>query len=142
MNYTKNGRYLLTLRGVQFVATYNGMLFISDIDGTKCNINNPDITSATPLTGIRAARVGDIIVDTDGDKAKILEIGNSHTAFLRSVWDAYDAAGDWLTFKEAEEEGWKLQTDETVETVETVEFEGKKYDKAKVAERLAELEEL
>jgi len=55
-------------------------------------------------------KVGDIIVHTDGDEAKVLEVLTS--SFLISEWDNFEQTGDWLTFTEAETYGWKIKGSE------------------------------
>ena len=52
-------------------------------------------------------KVGDIIVNTDGDESKILAV--IENCFLRSAWDVFDHAGSWYIFKQAEQYGWKLK---------------------------------
>ena len=52
-------------------------------------------------------KVGDIVVNTDGDESKILAV--IENCFLRSAWDVFDHAGSWYIFKQAEQYGWKLK---------------------------------
>jgi hypothetical protein len=52
-------------------------------------------------------KVGDIIVDTDGDEAKVLAVLGE--VFLSSRWRDFEIAGYWLTFKEVERYGWKIK---------------------------------
>jgi hypothetical protein len=66
-------------------------------------------------------KVGDVIVDKNGEEAKILALTNNHTAFLKSRWGDFNLAGDWYTFTEAT--NWHLknqQEDKTELTLEEV----------------------
>lgn len=123
--YKENRRYLVKFSGVQFTCTYDGVDFISDIDGDVWH--KTILTDITELTGLARAKVGDIIVNTNGKEAKILEIGNSHTAFFRSCWDDFDETDDWYTFTEAEKMGYKLKDSEEDVVELTIEEIGKKF---------------
>lgn len=60
--------------------------------------------------------VGDIIVDTDGEEAKVLAVLGD--VFLRSCWKDFRYASDcWSTKKYAEDEGWKIKGAEETDTV-------------------------
>lgn len=100
-------RYLVENNGVQFAATYNGHNLISDIDGREWG--EFMITTIRELTGLEAMKVGDVIVDEDGEEAEVIAITNNHAAFLRSYWDNFDKATYWYKFAEAKEKGWKLK---------------------------------
>lgn len=52
-------------------------------------------------------KVGDIIVDTDGETAKVFAIFGD--IFARSCRNNHDSVADWLTFTEAVRNGWKIQ---------------------------------
>ena len=52
-------------------------------------------------------KAGDIIVDSYGEEAKVLEV--LPNSFLRSLWDNFEAAGLWYTYKEAEKRGWRIK---------------------------------
>jgi len=67
-------------------------------------------------------KVGDIIVHTDGDEAKVIEVLTN--SFLRSSWDYFKQSGDWHTFTEVEGWGWKIKGSEE-DTIIIV--GGKKY---------------
>lgn len=81
--------------------------YIIDID-SRCYDWSEEMLE--PLTGLEAMEVGDIIVDEDGDEAKVLEVGE--TSFLKSYWDDYERTTIWYSFEEAEEKGWKLKGEE------------------------------
>lgn len=51
-------------------------------------------------------RVGDVIVNDDGESAMVLEVGQ--TSFLRSDRNDHNHAFDWLTFSEARDGGWSI----------------------------------
>ena len=51
-------------------------------------------------------RVGDVIVNDDGEGAMVLEVGQ--TSFLRSDRTDHNHAFDWLTFSEARDGGWSI----------------------------------
>jgi len=56
---------------------------------------------------MKNVKAGDIIVHTDGDEAKVLEVLTS--SFLISEWDNFETVGEWLTFEQAEANGWKIK---------------------------------
>ncbi len=79
---------------------------------------------------------GDILVNRKGSGAKkILAVVGE--AYLLSSFSDHDEAGSMYTQHEFDELGYKLKTPQ----LEVVEINGKKYNKADVEERLAELEE-
>ena len=135
MKLQEGKRYLFKYNGVQQAGTYDGTFLTSNIAGFRFYPSGGDLEVIKELTGMYAAKVGDIIVDGDGDEAKVLEIGNSHTAFLMSNFDNFAKASCWITFADAEEEGWKLKgQEETVEISldEIAEKFGVDVDKLKV----------
>ena len=67
-------------------------------------------------------KVGDIIVGVHGGKAKVLEVFTN--TFLRSWWGNFEEAGEWLTFEQAEANGWKIKGSEEKTTIIVG---GKKY---------------
>jgi len=58
----------------------------------------------------KPVKVGDIIVDKYGDKAKVLEVFEN--SFIRSKWEEYGVARDIFTFEELASEGWKVERKE------------------------------
>lgn len=94
------------------------------------------ITDVEIIEGLRAMKVGDIIVDEDEDEAEVLEVLSN--TFLLSYWGDFDGAGSWYTFKEAEEDGWKLkdqvEIDETIEVTleEVAKFKGVDVSKIRI----------
>jgi len=60
-------------------------------------------------------KVGDIIVNEDGDEAKVFEVLTS--TFLMSWWGDFEEAGNWHTFTEAEKAGWKIKGSEEKTTI-------------------------
>jgi len=128
-------RYLFKYNGVQQAGTYDGTFLTSNIAGFRFYPIGGDLEVIKELTGIYAAKVGDIVVDDNGNERKILEIGTSHTAFIVSYCSDHDGASDWITFKEADKAGWKLKgQEETVEISmdEIAEKFGVDVDKLKV----------
>lgn len=121
MTYKQNGRYLVTKNGVQFACTYMGAVFISDIDGRFYPRDNLD--TVTELTGIHAARKGDIVFDSYGER-KILAIDTTHTVFWCSYSSDHKMYSDGYTFVLTEEDGWKLKGQEEVQEM-TVEEDSK-----------------
>jgi len=69
---------------------------------------------------IKDVKVGDIIVNKCGDEAKVLEVF-THIFFV-SDWGNFEESGPWLTFKEAETNGWKIKGEDTIRIID-----GKKY---------------
>ena len=59
---------------------------------------------------IKDVKVGDIIVGVHGGEAKVLEVFTN--TFLRSWWDNFEEVGEWLTFEQAEANGWKIKGSE------------------------------
>lgn len=55
-------------------------------------------------------KVGDIIVDKDGQKAKVLAVLPG--VFLRSSLDDLDHAYSWYTYEEIDQNAWKLESQE------------------------------
>lgn len=54
-------------------------------------------------------QVGDILVHTDGDEAKVLAVlGN---VFLRSEWNDFDKSFEWYTVAEAKMDSWTVKQD-------------------------------
>jgi len=51
---------------------------------------------------------GDILIDDDGDKAMILAV--TGLLYGRSMYNQFDVFYGWLTEKELDEKGWKLET--------------------------------
>lgn len=79
---------------------------------------------------------GDILVNRNGSGAKkILAVVGE--AYLLSSFRYHDEAGSMYTQHELDEMGYKLKTPDP----EIIEVNGKKYNKADVEKRLAELEE-
>lgn len=76
---------------------------------------------------------GDILVNKDGDKIKVL--GVCGEVYLTSFPHNHNLSGDLYTQYELDRRGYKKQED-------TVEFEGKKYDREALISRLKELEEV
>lgn len=52
-------------------------------------------------------RVGDIVVNKVGDKAKILEV--LENSFAKSDWEDFDGRVYWYQFKDAIREGWTIE---------------------------------
>jgi len=65
-------------------------------------------------------KVGDIIVDRDGDEAKVLEV--LPNSFLRSIFGHFEETGDWFTHEEAEACGYKIKGEYTIRIID-----GKRY---------------
>jgi len=65
-------------------------------------------------------KVGDIIVDRDGDEAKVLEV--LPNKFLRSSWFVFEVAGGWYTYEEAKACGYKIKGEDTIRIID-----GKRY---------------
>lgn len=59
--------------------------------------------------------VGDIIVDTDGDEAKVLAVLGD--VFLKSGWNDFDETGQWLTVSEAKSAGLTVKQDTPTEEI-------------------------
>lgn len=55
----------------------------------------------------KPVKVGDIIVDINKDKAKVLEV--FQYTFIISCWNCLDEAGEVYSFKEIEKRGWKVE---------------------------------
>lgn len=53
--------------------------------------------------------VGDIIVDTDSNEAKVLAVLGD--VFLKSSWNNYDETASWLTISEAKSAGLTVKQD-------------------------------
>jgi len=80
---------------------------------------------------MKNVKVGDIIVNEDGEEAKVLQV-LSHILFV-SDWDNFEESASWYTFKEAETDGWKIKgSEETVKNISIEELE--KYKKRKEKE--------
>lgn len=62
--------------------------------------------------------VGDIVVDHNDDKAKVLEVGVN--TFLKSYWNDFNTAGGWYTFKKAKQYGLKVEGQSTKVTQQQV----------------------
>jgi hypothetical protein len=70
-----------------------------------------------PITKtLRDMEVGDILVNERGSETKVLEV--LINSFLMSCLSGFKNSWDWFTFEEAEEEGWKLKTQEEPEVEE------------------------
>jgi len=76
-----------------------------DLDGISIKV-----TDLESVEGLRAMKVGDIIIDEEGDEATVLAVLGR--AFLKSFWGDHNSAGSWWTFKRAERLGWKLKGQE------------------------------
>lgn len=108
--YKEGDRVLCKRNGIQFAGTVDDFeRVISDIDGTEFNLS----IIIQKLTGIRTAKVGDVLVDLNGDEVKIIAITNNHQAVLRSPRGNLKATLEWLTFEELEELGLKLKDQPT-----------------------------
>ena len=59
---------------------------------------------------MKNVKAGDIIVNEDGRKAKVLEVFTN--TFLRSGWDNFEEVGSWHTFTAAEKRDWKIKGSE------------------------------
>lgn len=71
---------------------------------------------------IKSCRTGEIIMDKLGGKCQVL--GRCGTIIFRSEFNRYDiAAFHFLTWMEAEKEGWKLLTKEGKEPMSKSEVE-------------------
>lgn len=110
MEYKEGDRVLLEMNGVQFAGTVGDGDVTSDIDGADWG--KRFITRK--LTGVEAAKVGDIIVAEEGDEAKVLAIDNQHNVFLISSWSDFDLASEWYIFNQAKENGWELKDQEDI----------------------------
>lgn len=109
MSYKEGDRVLAEQNGVQFSGTMvDEEHVISDTDGFRLFLDS-ELRIIRKLTGLEAAKVGDVIVDPDGDEAKILAIDNQHNVFLGSTWGDFKSAGYWYTWKEGEKLGLKLK---------------------------------
>lgn len=73
-----------------------------------------------------------VIIDNTNGESLVLEVGE--TSFLRSCWGEFDQASGWYAYVDAQRRGWKIKLPS-----DTVEFNGKKYKKEEVEERLKEL---
>jgi len=69
---------------------------------------------------IKDVKVGDIIVNGDGNEALVLEVLTN--TFLRTRWDYFKISGYWHTFAEADD--WKIKGSEEDTTIIVG---GKKY---------------
>ena len=56
---------------------------------------------------MKNVKAGDIIVNRDGDEAKLLEV--LLNSFLRSSWGNFETTGPWYTYKEAEKADWRIK---------------------------------
>ena len=63
-------------------------------------------------------QVGDVIVDKDGYKAKVLEVLTN--VFLMSVWSDFDVAGDWYTCAAAQRYGYIIKGSEDEEVKQAI----------------------
>lgn len=54
-------------------------------------------------------KVGDIVIDKDGDERKVLEV--LQNSFLLSDYTDLNEAEGWYTFQEARLLGWKIKED-------------------------------
>ena len=80
---------------------------------------------------MKDVKAGDIIVHTDGDEAKVIDV--LPNSFLRSGWGDFEEAGGWYTFAEAEKKGWRIiGSEETIKNISIEELE--KYKKRKEEE--------
>ena len=52
-------------------------------------------------------KVGDIVVNTDGDESKVLAV--IENCFLKSLLEDFDIMDRWYTFEEVKRYGWKLK---------------------------------
>lgn len=70
-------------------------------------------------------KVGDIVVNGEGNKRKVLAV--LEEVFLFSLLNNYDETRFWHTFAEAEKHGWKIDDgeDEAEEAIRTLERLGK-----------------
>lgn len=59
--------------------------------------------------------VGDIIVDTDDDEAKVLAVLGD--VFLKSGWSDFDETASWLTVSEAKSAGLTVKQDTPTEEI-------------------------
>lgn len=126
MNNLKSGdRVLCERNGVQFAGTikkadfveeeavithyqYAQYVVVADVDGRQISTSY----IKEKLTGIRAAKVGDVL--QNGDKtATILEIGSNHNAILviTDIFDSNRTKNLWWAFDHLDLLGWKLKTD-------------------------------
>lgn len=108
--YKEGDRVLCKKNGIQFAGTVDDFeRVISDIDGTEFNLS----IIIQKLTGIRTAKVGDVLVDyLNGDEVKIIATTNNHQAVLRSLRGEFEHSSEWLTFEELEP-GFKLKDQPT-----------------------------
>ena len=61
------------------------------------------------LTGLRAARAGDILIGASGGERKILAISNNHEVVSLSWDNNYDGYSSSYTWSELEGNGYKLK---------------------------------
>lgn len=106
MTYKKGDRVLYEHNGVRFAGTIddNGYV-ISDINGDR---SIPEYI-IEKLTGLRAARAGDILIGASGGERKILAISNNHEVVSLSWDNNYDGYSSSYTWSELEGNGYKLK---------------------------------
>lgn len=96
-----------------------------------------DVTDLESVEGLRAMKVGDIVIDKAGAERKVIEV-LSNTFLISSLHD-HSRAGIWFTFEEAEKCDLKLKDQEEQEeditelTLEEVaKLAGKDVDKIRI----------
>lgn len=90
------------------------------------------IEEENKMRTLREMKVGDILVNEDGDTVKILEVMSN--SFLRSSIFDHSMAYTWYTFEEAEKYGLKIQQEEPVKEMTHSEVEEALGYKVKVVE--------
>ena len=103
-----------------------------EIDGFTCVYYELKLTPA-PKT-FATLEVGDVIVNDNGNEAKVLEVGE--TSFLMSDWCDFKETGVWLTFTQSKKYNWKIKGTEE----ETLTIENKIYPKEEALKALSKLE--
>lgn len=88
-------------------------VYYNDTDGN--GVYSEHLELVRSVKAFDNLEVGDIIVDTDGDEAKVLAVLES--VFLKSDWNDFDATSSWLTAAETESFGWTIKQDTPTEEI-------------------------
>lgn len=93
-----------------------------DVIGQRRGILDESLQLITKENMLDNLKVGDILVDEDGDEAMVLEVGASGKTVLLSALDMFDKADEWETITELKRDGWKLKDTSDIEelTVEEI----------------------
>lgn len=108
MNKFKKNQWVIIPDGRvgKIVAAYDDDYFI-EVNNIRLDFSyNSSQLKPAPKT-FRTIEVGDIIVNKDGDEAKVLEVGEN--GFLRSLFGYFEEVGSYFLFQEAERKDWTIK---------------------------------